>query len=540
MLRLLLTCVISSLALVVQGAENTPIFPASLMTVPERTAYQRTSTLAEVVALIDALQADTTLLHREPLLTTSQGRNVPLLVVADPPVTSPEQARASGKPVIYIQGNIHGGEVEGKEASLILLRDVLYGDKRYLLENQILVLVPVYNADGNDQMSADSRPSQEGSPLLAGQRFANGYDLNRDGMAIDTPETAALYRNVIQRWDPDLLLDLHTTNGSWHGYPLTYAPSYHTAGDATTTDYTASVLLPAVQQAVRDKFDMQFSWFGDFDAQRWPDIEFRTFHHAPRYITNHMGLRNRMAILSETFAHDRFYKRIHAANVFIEEILEYTHNHGSEIRATNRAADDRVIRKIQEEGGRFENGVQFEMVPLPEPLDLLSYTHIPYRNDDGSIEITRTSELVTIENVLNFNQFVATKTATVPKAYVFPSSLHVIVEKLEQHGVAVSVLERPREFSGEVFQVSALKQQEFVQNGHQNSFLEGEFQADTRTFESGDFYVSLEQRLANLIFYLLEPEADDGLVYWNFFDEYLNSQLADAAVADYPVFKVLQ
>ena len=516
------------------------MFSEAMMTVPERTAYQRTSTFAEVVAVIAALQPNTDLVHWEVLLETAEGREVPLLVVAEPPVRTPEEAQASGKPVIYIQGNIHGGEVEGKEASLILLRDILYGNKRHLLENQILVLVPIYNADGNDAMSADSRPTQEGSPLLAGERFAHGYDLNRDGIAIEAAETAALYRNVILRWDPDLLIDLHTTNGSWHGYPLTYAPSYHTAGDPETSAYTASVLLPAVVQAVADKYALTFSWYGDFDASSWPPTEFRTFHHAPRYLTNNMALRNRMAILSEAFAHDRFYKRIHATNVFVEQILEFTRVNGAEIRAMNRAADARTIEKIRAEGGRFENGVQFEMVPLDEPLDLLSYTHIPYRADNGTIGVTRTSELVTIEGVLNYNHFVATKSATMPRAYVFPAALKPVADKLAEHGVVVTELLQETEYTGEEFMVSAVRKPGSVQNGHTNSVLEGEFQPASRRFQPGDYLVSLEQRLANLIFYLLEPEADDGLAYWNFFDTWLDEHLNNGASTEYPVFKVLE
>ncbi|MEQ9070365.1 MAG: M14 family zinc carboxypeptidase, partial [Gimesia chilikensis] len=111
--------------------------PFEWLTTPERTAYQRTSTFAEAISVINALQAETNLIHREQLLLTREGRDVPILVLANPPISSPEQARASGKPVIYIQGNIHGGEVEGKEASLILMRDMLFGDKQHLLENQI-------------------------------------------------------------------------------------------------------------------------------------------------------------------------------------------------------------------------------------------------------------------------------------------------------------------------------------------------------------------------------------------------------------------
>jgi len=513
---------------------------ASMMTEAERSNYERTSSFADVISVIDALEGSTSLMHRETLLTTADGKDVPLLVLANPAIHSPEQARASGKPLVYIQANIHGGEVEGKEASLIVMRDILFGDKQHLLDTQIIVFVPIYNADGNDNFSANSRPSQEMSPLLAGERTAHGYDLNRDGMAIEALETGALYENVILRWDPDLLVDLHTTNGTWHGYSLTYAPSYHTAGDAATSNYTADVMLPAIKDAVKEKFDLDFNWYGGFDYRNWPPTEFRTYHHAPRYLTNNMGLRNRMAILSETFAHDRFYKRVHAANAFVEEILEYTNLHGAEIQTINQQADARVAAKVAAQSQSLNNGIQFEMVPLDEPLDLLSYNYIPYTAEDGSRQFARSSEIVEIEGVLNYNAFEASKSATMPMAYVFPSEFTELAEKLQQHGIVVETLSQDESFVGEVFNVSSISKQAFVQNNHNNSLLQGAYNDASREFSTGDFYIAMNNRLANLIFYLLEAQADDGLAYWNFFDEYLQQKLASASSADFPVFKVLQ
>lgn len=510
-------------------------FEESMMTAAELSNYERTSTFAEVVSVLDALEARTALMHRESLLLTREGRDVPIVVLANPPVTSPEQARASGKPVVYIQGNIHGGEVEGKEASLIAMRDILFGDKQHLLDNQILIFVPIYNADGNDDMAENNRPNQELSPVMAGVRTAHGYDLNRDGMIAEAEETQALYKNVIQRWDPDLLVDLHTTNGTWHGYSLTYAPSYHTAGDAATSDYTSEEMLPSIQQSVKDKFNLDFGWYGGYDYRDWPPTELRTFHHAPRYITNHMALRNRMAILSETFSHDRFYKRVHAVNVFVEEILEYTHTHGYDIRRINREADERVA---SESIGELR-GVAFNMVARDDPIDLLTYSYIPYSREDGTTDFVRSSELVVIEDVANYNAFSPSKMATVPSAYIFSSAFSGLADKLHQHGIWVETLEADTSFNGETFVISEIGKQSYVQNGHRNSLLNGEFRNATRTFSRGDFIVSMNDRLANLIFYLLEPESDDSLAYWNLFDAYLEPALRENGVIEYPVFKVL-
>jgi hypothetical protein len=514
---------------------NSAMITESMISMAERSNFERTSTFQEVVNVIDAIDAKTDLMHREVLVTTAQGRSVPIVVLANPAVDSPAAAQASGKPVIYLQGNIHGGEVEGKEASLILMRDILFGDKKHLLNNQIIVFVPVYNADGNDDMTADSRPNQEMSPLLAGQRHANGYDLNRDGIALEAPESAALMERVILRWDPDLLVDLHTTNGTWHGYSLTYAPSYQTAGDGATSDYTADIMLPSIKSTVKAKFDLDFSWYGGFDYRDWPPTEMRTYHHAPRYLTNQMGLRNRMAILSETFSHDRFYKRIHAANVFIEEILEYTAIHGEEIRRINRAADERVAAS----GFGQEKGVAFQMVPLAEPLDLLSYKYIPFEKDSGEIDFVRSSELVVTKGVLNYNRFEAIVTATKPAAYVFSAEFTEVAAKLREHGIPVEVLIDEQLFVGQTFSVDEMAKQNFVQNNHQNSVLQGGFLVGQKEFSVGDFYVPMNHRLANMAFYLLEPQADDGLAYWNFFDVYLEEALQTLDSIEYPVFKVM-
>jgi len=521
-------------------AQAQALLDESMMTVPERTAYSRTSTHAEVLQTIDNLTRDSDLVHRETMLTTQDGKNIPLLIVANPPIENPEQAIASEKPVIYIQGNIHGGEVEGKEAILILLRDILHGDKGHLLDNQIIALAPIYNADGNDNMWVNSRRSQELSPIMTGERLSHGFDLNRDGLAAERPETQGLYRNVLLRWDPQLLVDMHTTNGTWHAYPLTYAPSHHSAGDPATSDYTLNVLLPAVSRSVKAKFNLDFSLFGGFSLEKWPPTEFWTYNHAPRYLTNMMGLRNRMAILSETFAHDRFFKRIHSANVFIEEILEYTNENGGTIQRTNREADERTITKIRDGGGRISNGVAYEMIPLSEPTTIRAYNHIPYVSESGEVKYTRSAEIIEIGNVTNYQLFSSTREATVPKAYIVPAEFEFIADKLDRHGIEVQRLGHERTLQVEEFLVSQVGKQSYTINGHQNTLISGEFRKADKQFKPDDFLVPMENRLANLIFYLLEPEADDGLAFWNYFDEHLEQNKLTDGTSIYPVYKLLE
>src|SRR5690606_36441118 len=121
----------------------------------------------------------------------------------------------------------------------MLMREITLGDKAFLLDSLVILFAPIYNSDSNDKMEAGRRPSQEDSPPKVGPRENSlGLDLNRDGVKVETAETRGLLSNIITKWDPDLFVDLHTTNGTWHAYSLTWAPSYHTAGEKAPYDFT--------------------------------------------------------------------------------------------------------------------------------------------------------------------------------------------------------------------------------------------------------------------------------------------------------------
>lgn len=512
---------------------------ADLMTTPEKTFHSKTSSFADVELFIKTIKEKSDLVYTETMFKSAEGKNVPLVVLANPKISSPQEAVASGKTIVYIQGNIHGGEVEGKEAVMILMREILLGDKSHLLDNQIVLFAPIYNADGNDKFASDNRPSQEGSPVLTGiRRSAEDFDLNRDGIKMEAIETKGLIKNMVIKWNPDLFVDLHTTNGTWHGNALTYAPSYGSAGHPATSAYTMDVMLPAIKKTVLEKYDLYFDIYGGYSLrQGWPPKNLYTYNHHPRYLVNQFGLRNKMAILSETFAHDRFYERINAVHKFITEILEYTNTKGDEIRSINKKSEEETLGRIKNEGGTFTNGVRFKMIPTKEPLKLRTYDHIPYTDSTGETGYARTGNIIDVEGVANYNAFEATKTATVPKGYVIPASFKSIADKLEAHGVSVEKLVRSKTYSGEQFSIEKYEIAERKFEHHLMATASGTFTKKSYKAKKGDYIVSLEQPLAMLIFYLLEPESDDGLVTWNFFDDYLVEGGIEQKPVVYPVFK---
>jgi hypothetical protein len=516
----------------------------SLLIKPERTNYTETSTYKDVMDFTNAVIKDSKYVSQISMGTSLEGKDIPVFVLANPKIETAAQAKASGKPIIYIQGNIHSGEVEGKEVVQILMRDILLGDKSYLLDNQIILFVPIYNTDSNDKMEAGRRPSQEGSPIETGIRSnSQGWDLNRDGMKLETIESRGLIQNIIVPWDPTLFVDLHTTNGTWHGYSVTWAPSYHTAGEKAPYDFTWDKILPEVTDKALEKHDVHLGPYGYYYTRRegWPIKSIYTYNHHPRYLVNQFGLRNRMAILSEAFAHERLYQRINSTYAFVSEILEFTNKNGDEMLEINEKAEQDAINLVKEQGGKIQKGVRFEMVALDEPVPAYrTYNHIETTNERGQKSFLRKPEIIELKDIVNHSAFEATKTATLPKGYIIPKEFAAIAEHLKRHGVQVTELTENRRASGEIFTATKLERANRPFEKHKMATIEGSYAAANKRFGKGDFWVDMAQPLANLIFYLLEPESDDGLVNWNFFDEHFDSNGIAEKPVDYPIFKYFE
>jgi len=515
-------------------------WPNELITVPVKSNYQKTSTYADVMSYITALQKRSDLLHLEYMATSKEGKKIPVVVLANPKVSSPAEAIASGKPVLYIQGNIHSGEVEGKEIVQQIMRDILLGGKKHLLDNQIIIFAPIYNTDSNDKMKKGRRPSQEDSPVEVGIRAnSQGLDLNRDGIKMEGLETNGLIQNVLNKWNPEMLVDLHTTNGTWHGYGITYAPSYHSAGEKAPYDFTWNVLFPEVTKNVDKNYKVKIGPYGYYSTrQGWPPTAIYTYNHHPRYLVNQMGLRNKIGILSESFAHDRFYQRMNGTYGFVAEILEFTHKNGKELKAINAQAEKDAINNVIENAGKVTKGVRFKMVALDKKIpNYRTYDYTPYINSKGKKSYIRSGKIIDVKNVTNLSKFDATVSTTLPRGYFLPKSMKPIVEHLRKQGIKVTELKRRKKATGEVFMVEELKNARRKFEGHNMATVKGEYVVAKRTFKKGDYWIDMAQPLTNLAFYMLEPQSDDGLVTWNFFDTYLKSQGVDSKTVAYPVFK---
>ncbi len=280
---------------------------AGLETVAEASGYEATATHAEVVGLLERIAARSPVLHVVEMGRSVLDRTIPLAVIADPPLATAAEARAAGKAIVLAFGNIHAGEVCGKEALLMLARELALEPDHPLLENLVVLLVPIYNADGNEDMSPDHRPGQVGPSAGMGLRpNAQGLDLNRDWVKLESPEARAMVR-LLTEWDPDLTIDTHTTNGSHHRYTLTYAPPLNPSGHAPSIALVRDEILPAVTSRLRDRTGYDTFFYGNFDRDR---ATWRTYSADPRFGGPYRGLRGQMSILSEAYAYASYRDRV--------------------------------------------------------------------------------------------------------------------------------------------------------------------------------------------------------------------------------------
>jgi hypothetical protein len=517
-------------------------WPAKYLTVPEKTNFARTASSTDVLEFIDALRWSSDKMYVFNMFTTTLRRTCPAVVLANPRVTSPDEAAKSGKTVVYLQGNIHAYEPEAKEALLMLMRDILFGKRKGLLDNLIIIVCPNFNVDGTDTLSLS-----EGTPHILGSAVnAQNINLNRDAIRVETAEIAGLYRTVFNRWDPTLIYDGHLMGRVQHGYAIGYATCTVPASHPGPRNYVFDKLFPAVREATRKNFGLEvFTHCGTDD--KWPPTvwshEEAMWTNEAKFVANAYGLRNRMTILAETPGHESFERRIYAHYSLITGVLEYANVHGKEMQEVCRAADRDVVEavKAKAETGELRNFVAGKYESYGK-VDILVYkernasTLVPGTSVRAKIapHMLRAPELV--RGVEFLCKPVGTAEARVPRGYLIPAELDFIAEKLRAQNVKVEVLGKSVKASGEEFVIDKVGQGR--SGGYNMIKLDGGFApSPVREFPAGTFRVDMAQPMANVAFYCLEPQAADGFVGWGVFDAYLKSLGVDKRSVVYPIYK---
>ncbi|MEN6561189.1 MAG: M14 family metallopeptidase [Acidobacteriota bacterium] len=521
-----------------------PAPPASgPVTTAEASAYAATSTYAEVMAFIRGLQELSPLVRVETIAASTEGRDIPLLVIGKPVPRDPLALRYDKRIVVYIQANIHAGEVEGKESALMLVRDILLDPKLPYLDRIVLLVAPIFNADGNDKMDPRNRYGQVGPEKGSGVRHnGQNLDLNRDAMKLESPEMRGLVRNVLLRWDPALLVDCHTTDGSFHQEPVTYSWPLCPNGDAAVLKYARDRMLPAVDAALEKKYGTLAVPYGDPMDFRDMGKGWRTFGPEPRYMTNYIGLRGRLSVLIENYNYADFRTRVAGNYHMLQALLDYCGANAAEIQKLVADADARTIQAglAPAEAGAF--GLDIEVRPLPGTISILGYEmEAPAAPAEGSpagpfprLRPTDRSKTYTMPYYADFEP---KRSVRLPFAYLITAGGTEVLGKLRQHGVAVERLTEPAALEAEAFRIKEVKGAERLYQGHRTDSVKGDYAVEKRDFPKGTLLVRTAQPLGRLAACLLEPESDDGLLLWNFFDRDIVAQWGRSPQT-YPVYKL--
>jgi hypothetical protein len=503
----------------------------------ERSGFTETSNMADVRVFLDSLVAMGGEMTILPFGTSAEGREIPMVVASRPRIRSATEARVMNRPIIYIQGNIHGGEVEGKEALQALLRRLALEREWNILDEAILLVVPVYNPDGNERLGPQERlrPSQHGPAMIGSRPNGDTLDLNRDYIKAEAPETRATLR-MLQEWDPDIFIDLHTTNGSFHGYSVTYSPPLNPASFITGA-YTRDTILPAVRYRMRNDYLMETFDYGNFAAEDSVELGWFTYDHRPRYGTNYMGLRGRIAVLVEAYSRDPFQRRVASTYAFVYELIHMLNRNRVDILASSAEADRRPVGWGTQPGSG-------PAVPVRSAL------RVPSRREAVRVEITeRTGDSVRTEPgtppgvrrtgqfrtpvIPIYDRFTPLVTRSMPHAYVLPPEARAAAELLSRHGIIVETAMAQLEARGERFLIDSIIRDARAYQGHHETRLAGRWEEASVSAPPGSFVIRTGQTLAVLAVYMLEPESDDGLVTWNLLDEGMAS-------GTFPVVRILQ
>jgi hypothetical protein len=543
------------------------------LTRPERTNYAETSLYTDVVMFIDSLKLLGAKIETGSLGKTNEGRDLLYVIASKPLITTPAEARRLGRPVAYIQANIHSGEVEGKEAMLAMLRDLLFDTRPNVLDSIVLIVQPNYNADGNEKLAENRLGSQNGPRMTGTRPTGQGWNLNRDYVGADAPETRASLA-MLNRWNPDLFMDLHTTNGSLHGYSLTYAPTL-TPAAVTVGPYLQKTMIPEIRNRVRARQGFEIFDYGSFGRVAAPGAArgapggrgadtagrgaargaagggrgadsaargaargqgrgggsletivadsiptggwaFRTYEPLPRYGSNYYGLRGRLSILSEAFSHDPFPRRIASTYAFVGEILSFVAEKKNEIFALTKKADEDVAAWARNPASSPQIGLRSRMdttrIEAVRVETIIPNTDTTRRELGVGRGQQRTGiiKLVTMPVMASFTP---TLTRTLPFAYAFDAAAaDSLLPILKIHGVTVERLNAAANVTAQGFMVENVVDRPPNETPRRLKTVNGTWGASAaRSLPAGTYIVRAGQQFGLLAFHLLEPESEDGL-----------------------------
>jgi hypothetical protein len=511
---------------------TTPPAAMDLTTVAERSDFARTGRYDEVERLCAAFAA------RWPEQVrclefgrTPENRPMLALAVSGDGVLDPASARERGRPVVYFQGGIHAGEIDGKDAGFLALRELLEGRViRGALEHVTMLFVPVLNVDGHERFGAWNRPNQRGPEEMGWRTTAQNLNLNRDHAKADAPEMRALL-GLLNAWDPILYADLHVTDGAELREDLSVEVEPG-AGWDTELGVTGHALRDEVLARLRQAGFHALPFYPQFVENDEPESGFAVWVSAPRFSVSYWATRNRFGALVETHSWQPYPRRVAATRETILAMVDLAARDGAKWLESARAADERA-RTL---AGK-PVALSYTNTEAVRTVDIRGYEYTREPSTvSGQTWIRYDSTQPTIWKLpLKYEVTPALTVIAPTRGYYVPTAYAAwMAERLAVHGIEFQRLDAPEPAAAlQTFRADEVSHEAATFEGRPRTTVKGTWRDEPRDIGAGALFVPIAQPKARLVMSLLEPQAPDSFVSWGFFDtafekkEYLENYVAE-------------
>lgn len=449
--------------------------------------------------------------------TSPQGRKLPLVILSRDGSFDAAQVRRTPKAVILIQSGIHAGEIDGKDASLMLMRDIAVRKTlQHLLDSTVLLFVPIYNVDGHERFGRYNRINQNGPEEMGWRVTAQNLNLNRDYMKAEAPETRAML-HLLAEWLPDLSIDCHVTDGIDFQYDITYAVEPVPSLDAGVAAWMQEVLLPPALSSVERSGHKIFYYVfprEDRDLAQGLKAEAST----PRFSTAYSALQNRPAVLIETHMLKPYRARVEATYHFLKGMIEAVNAHPSPLRNAVRQADESVALEEQGPGSMRFLPLTFGLGTKSVPRLFLGVRQVTEQSPvTGGARVRYLPDTVSMM-VPFYDEVTVEDSVRIPFAYLIPREWSFAEQKLRDHGIAMERLTRDTELEVESYRCTNVRFHERPYEGRQIPSYSVTPFVERRVVPSGTLVVRPHQRAGKVVVHLLEPRGPDSFAAWGYFN----------------------
>ncbi|MEK9138377.1 MAG: M14 family metallopeptidase [Bacteroidota bacterium] len=497
------------------GQRSTKV-PREWLTQFELSDQKESPRYAETMAYFNKLAASSPHAKMFTFGVSPQGRDLNYLVVSNSNEFSPQQVHNSRKAIVLIQNGIHAGEIEGKDASMLLLRDILITkEKSHLLENLILLVIPILNVDGHERISPANGPNQNGPAQMGWRTTSQNLNLNRDYMKADASEMQALLK-LYSSWLPDFIIDNHTTNGADYQYHITYGIERHQNINTSLSAWANNLLMPFVTGRV-EKAGFRT---GPYISARDSDLRNGITMDAtlPRYSTGYAAAQNRLCLLVETHSLKPFGNRVHSTKATAEAVLEYIHTHTAELKKLNQEADSRATQNFGVD--RHPLPVELEVTDESRPFTFKGFESFEEDSPLTGSPVIKYSSTPVEFKVPLYDRTTVVKSVVPPFAYCIPEQFSAIIQRMQLHGIEVETVTLDQHCIVERYRFKDVRFAARPYEGRQRVKCSMEKYTEEVFLPRGTFVVPTQQRAVRVIVNLLEPEAPDSYVQWGFFNTF--------------------